>query len=130
MVRVDEVYRCPMMSPGVGCVMALTYRATVDVLAGSENPSQSGRYFGLRAPSINRARSIGAVEHRAAEMMRVTLKTEVSLYVSWTCRSIGKTAHKSHVGRALVPIPKRSTSSRDIDIAVVDSLKALDLNRD
>jgi hypothetical protein len=32
----------------------------------------------------------------------------------------------SHDGRALVPIPKRSTSPRDIDTALMDSLKVLD----
>jgi hypothetical protein len=37
---------------------------------------------------------------------------------------------ESHDGRALVPIPKRSTSPRgDIDAVAVDSLKALDPNR-
>jgi hypothetical protein len=37
---------------------------------------------------------------------------------------------ESHDGRALVPIPKRSASPRgDIDTAVADSLKALDLKR-
>ena len=37
---------------------------------------------------------------------------------------------ESHDGRALVPIPKRSTSPRgDIATLVVDSLKALDLER-
>src|SRR5262249_48781895 len=37
---------------------------------------------------------------------------------------------ESHDGRALVPIPKRSTSPRgDVDIAVADSLKVLDLKR-
>jgi len=37
---------------------------------------------------------------------------------------------ESHDGRALVPIPKRSTSPRgDVYIAVADSLKVLDLKR-
>ena len=37
---------------------------------------------------------------------------------------------ESHDGRALVPIPKRSASPvSDIDIAVADSLKVLDLKR-
>ena len=36
---------------------------------------------------------------------------------------------ESHDGRALVPIPKRSASPRDVDTALVDSLKALDPNR-
>jgi hypothetical protein len=37
---------------------------------------------------------------------------------------------ESHDGRALVPIPKRSTEPvSDIDTAVADSLKVLDLKR-
>jgi len=36
----------------------------------------------------------------------------------------------SHDGRALVPIPKRSAyPASDLDVVVVDSLKALDPNR-
>ena len=45
-VREDEVCRRLMTTPGVGPVVALTYRATVDVPAGSANPSQSGRCLG------------------------------------------------------------------------------------
>ena len=41
-VRNDEVCRRLMTTPGVGPVVALTYRATVDVPARFRNPSQSG----------------------------------------------------------------------------------------
>src|SRR6201990_1559092 len=45
-VRDDEVCRRLMTTPGVGPVVALTYRATVECLPGSGNPSQSGRCLG------------------------------------------------------------------------------------
>ena len=46
-VRDDEVCRRLMTIPGVGPVVSLTYRATVDVPAlGSASPSQSGRCLG------------------------------------------------------------------------------------
>ena len=45
-VRDDAVCRRLMTTPGVGPVVALTYRATVDVPLASENPNQSGRCLG------------------------------------------------------------------------------------
>jgi transposase len=44
-VRDDEVCRRLMTTPGVGPVVALTYRATVGVPARFRNPRQSGRYL-------------------------------------------------------------------------------------
>ena len=58
--------------------------------------------------------------------------------VRWTCHHLtARPTQRSfrlvlepHDGRALAPIPKKSTSPRDdIDTEVVDRLKALDLNR-
>ena len=45
-VRDDEVCRRLMTTPGVGPVVALTYRATVDVPARFRNPRQSGPCLG------------------------------------------------------------------------------------
>ena len=45
LVRDDEVCRRLMTIPGVGPVVSLTYRATVDVPARFRNPSQSGQYL-------------------------------------------------------------------------------------
>jgi transposase len=42
-VRDDDVCRRLMTAPGVDPVVALTYRATVDVPARFRNPRQSGR---------------------------------------------------------------------------------------
>ena len=74
-VRDDEVCRRLMTVPGVGSVVALTYRATVDVPARFRNSKSVGAVFGL-APSkyqsgdINRT---GAVSKCGNEMMRVML---------------------------------------------------------
>ena len=67
-VRNDEVCRRLMTTPGVGPVVALTYRATVDVPARFRKSKSVGAVFGSRVPSINPARSIGAAEYHAAEM--------------------------------------------------------------
>ena len=45
-VRDDEVCRRLMTTPGVGPVVALTYRATVDMPARFQNPRQSGPCLG------------------------------------------------------------------------------------
>ena len=68
-VRDDEVCRRLMTIPGVGPVVALTYRALRSMCRSSfENPSQSEPYLGCaRAPSINRGKLIGAAEYRDAE---------------------------------------------------------------
>ena len=64
-VREDEVCRRLMTTPGVGPVVALTYRATVDVPARFRKSKSVGAVFGL---TINRARSIGAAKYRAVAM--------------------------------------------------------------
>ena len=46
-VRDDEVCRRLMTTPGVGPVVALTYRATVDVPARFRNSKSVGAVFGL-----------------------------------------------------------------------------------
>ena len=46
-VRDDDVCRRLMMVPGVGPVVALTYRATVDVPARFRNSKAVGEVFGL-----------------------------------------------------------------------------------
>ena len=66
-VRDDEVCRRLMTTPGVGAVVALTYRATVDVPARFRKSKAVGAAFGLMCSSINRARSIGTAEYHAAE---------------------------------------------------------------
>jgi transposase len=74
-VRDDEVCRRLMTIPGVGPVVALTYRATVDVPARFKNSKAVGAVFGLtpskyQSGEINRT---GAISHCGDEMMRVML---------------------------------------------------------
>src|SRR3979411_849308 len=74
-VRDDEVCRRLMTVPGVGPVVALTYRATVDVPARFRNSKAVGAAFGLtpskyQSGEINRT---GAISKCGDEMMRVML---------------------------------------------------------
>jgi transposase len=74
-VRDDEVCRRLMTVPGVGPVVALTYRATVDVPARFKNSKAVGAVFGLtpskyQSGEINRT---GAISRCGDEMMRVML---------------------------------------------------------
>src|SRR5258705_10624430 len=74
-VRDDEGCRRLMTGPGVGPVVALTYRATVDVPARFRNSKAVGAVFGLtpskyQSGQINRT---GAVSKCGDEMMRVML---------------------------------------------------------
>jgi transposase len=74
-VRDDEVCRRLMTVPGVGPVVALTYRATVDVPARFRNSKAVGAVFGLtpskyQSGEINRT---GTISKCGDEMMRVML---------------------------------------------------------
>jgi transposase len=74
-VKDDEVCRRLMTIPGVGPVVALTYRATVDVPARFRNSKAVGAAFGLtsakyQSGEINRS---GAISKCGDEMMRVML---------------------------------------------------------
>jgi transposase len=74
-VRDDDVCRRLMTVPGVGPVVALTYRATVDVPARFRNSKAVGAVFGLtpsKYQSDENSRS-GAISRCGDEMMRVML---------------------------------------------------------
>src|SRR5712671_3192184 len=74
-VRNDDVCRRLMTVPGVGPVVALTYRATVDVPARFRNSKAVGTVFGL-TPSKYQSGEIdrtGAISKCGDEMMRVML---------------------------------------------------------
>jgi transposase len=63
-----------MTTPGVGPVVALTYRATFDVPARFRKSKSVGAVFRLTCSKINRARSIGGrISCCGDEMMRVML---------------------------------------------------------
>ena len=74
-VRDDEVCRRLMTTPGVGPVVALTYRATVDVPARFRKSNAVGAVFGLtrskyQSGEIDRS---GRISRCGDEMMRVML---------------------------------------------------------
>src|SRR5712664_2739433 len=82
-VRDDEVCRRLMTVPGVGPVVALTYRATVDVPARFRNSKAVGAVFGLtpskyQSGQINRT---GAISRCGDEMMRVILVCQSSIWL-------------------------------------------------
>jgi len=74
-VRDDDVCRRLMTIPGVGPVVALTFRVTVDVPARFRNSKAVGAVFGLTPPSISRARTTepAAISRCGDEMMRMML---------------------------------------------------------
>jgi len=74
-VQDDEVCRRRMTTPGVGPVVALTYRATVDVLARFRKSKAIGAVFGLtcskyQSGEIDRS---GRISRCGDEMMGVML---------------------------------------------------------
>src|SRR5713101_370344 len=74
-VRDDDVCRRLMTVPGVGPVVALTYRATVDVPARFRNSKAVGAVFGL-TPSKYQSGEVdrtGAISRCGDEMMRMML---------------------------------------------------------
>ena len=74
-VRNDDVCRRLMTIPGVGPVVALTYRATVDVPARFKNSKAVGAVFGL-TPSKYQSGEIdrtGGISRCGDEMMRAML---------------------------------------------------------
>jgi transposase len=74
-VRNDDVCRRLMTIPGVDPVVALTYRATIDVPARFRNSKAVGAVFGL-TPSRYQSGEIsrtGAISKCGDEMMRVML---------------------------------------------------------
>jgi transposase len=74
-VRDDEVCRRLMTVPGVGPVVALTYRATVDVPARFRNSKAVGAVFGLTPSKYQSGEAdwSGRISRCGDEMMRVML---------------------------------------------------------
>jgi transposase len=74
-VRDDDVCRRLMTVPGVGPVVALTYRATVDVPARFRKSKSVGAVFGLTCAKYQSGEidRIGAISRCGDEMMRTLL---------------------------------------------------------
>src|SRR5258708_3302883 len=111
----DEVCRRLMTAPGVGPVVALTYRATVDVPARFRNSKAVGAVFGLtpskyQSGEINRT---GAISKCGDEMMRVMLFEAAQIMLvrttkwSWLKAWAMKIARHRGMKKAIVALARR-----------------------
>ena len=114
-VRDDEVCRRLMTVPGVGPVVALTYRATVDVPARFRNSKSVGAVFGL-TPSRYQSGEIdrtGAISRCGDEMMRVMLYEAAQIMLvrstkwSWLKAWAMKIARHRGMKKAIVALARR-----------------------
>src|SRR5215831_11027530 len=114
-VRDDEVCRRLMTVPGVGPVVALTYRATVDVPARFRHSKSVGAVFGLtpaKDQSGERDRS-GAISRCGDEMMRVMLYEAAQIMLlrsakwSWLKAWAMKIARHRGMKKAIVALARR-----------------------
>jgi len=116
-VRDDEVCRRLMTVPGVGPIVALTYRATVDVPARFRRSKSVGAVFGLtpaRDQSGERDRP-GAISRCGDEMMRSTLYEAAQILLvrssrwSWLKAWAMKIARHRGMKKAIVALARRLT---------------------
>ncbi len=114
-VRDDDVCRRLMTVPGVGPVVALTYRATVDVPARFRNSKAVGAVLGLtpakyQSGEIDRT---GAISRCGDEMMRVMLYEAaqtmllVSTRWSWLKAWAMQIARRRGMKKAIVALARR-----------------------
>jgi len=114
-VRHDDVCRRLMTVPGVGPVVALTYRATVDVPARFRNSKAVGAVFGLtpsryQSGEINRT---GAISRCGDEMMRAMLYEAAHIMLvrltkwSWLKAWAMKIARHRGMKKAIVALARR-----------------------
>jgi transposase len=114
-VRDDEVCRRLMTVPGVGPVVALTFRATVDVPARFRNSKAVGAVLGLtpskyQSGEINRT---GAISHCGDKMMRVMLYEAAQSMLtrtikwSWLKAWAMKIARHRGMKKAIVALARR-----------------------
>src|ERR1700749_1619405 len=114
-VRDDDVCRRLMTVPGVGPVVALTYRATVDVPARFRKSKSVGAVFGLtpaRDQSGERDRP-GAISRCGDQMMRTTLYEAAQVMLlrsakwSWLKAWAMKIARHRGMKKAIVALARR-----------------------
>jgi transposase len=113
-VRDDEVCRRLMTVPGVGPVVALTYRATVDVPARFRNSKAVGAVFGLtcskyQSGEIDRS---GRISRCGDEMMRVMLYEAAQSMLrskkwSWLKAWAMQIARRRGMKKAIVALARR-----------------------
>jgi transposase len=114
-VRDDEVCRRLMTTPGVGPVVALTYRATIDVPERFRNSRAVGAVFGL-TPSRYQSGEIdrtGAISRCGDEMMRVMLYEAAQIMLvrstkwSWLKAWAMQIARRRGMKKAIVALARR-----------------------
>jgi transposase len=114
-VRDDEVCRRLMTVPGVGPVVALTYRVTIDVPARFRNSRAVGAVLGLtpakyQSGEINRT---GAISKCGDDMMRVMLYEAAHIMLtrttkwSWLKAWAMKIARQRGMKKAIVALARR-----------------------
>src|SRR5437660_3887350 len=110
-VRDDAVCRRLMTTPGVGPVVALTYRATVDVPARFRKSKSVGAVFGLtcskyQSGEIDRN---GRISRCGDEMMRVMLyeAAQSMLRSSWLKAWAMQIARRRGMKKAIVALARR-----------------------
>src|SRR5499426_950493 len=114
-VRGDEVCRRLMTIPGVGPVVALTYRVTVDVPARFRKSKAVGAVFGLTPAKYQSGENdrTGAISRCGDEMMRIMLyEAAQSLLVrtatwSWLKAWAMKIARHRGMKKAIVALARR-----------------------
>jgi transposase len=114
-VRDDDVCRRLMTVPGVGPVVALTYRATVDVPARFRNSKAVGAVFGLTPAQHQSGESErpGAISKCGDEMMRVMLYEAAQIMLvrstkwSWLKAWAMKIARHRGMKKAIVALARR-----------------------
>src|SRR5947199_10423383 len=113
-VRDDDVCRRLMTTPGVGPVVALTYRATVDVPARLRKSKSVGAVFGLtcsKSPSGEIDRN-GRISRCGDEMMRVMLYEAAQSMLrskkwSWLKAWAMQIARRRGMKKAIVALARR-----------------------
>jgi transposase len=114
-VRNDEVCRRLMTTPGVGPVVALTYRATIDVPARFRNSRAVGAVMGLtpcKYQSGERDRT-GAISKCGDEMLRVMLYEAAQILLmrstkwSWLKAWAMQIARRRGIKKAIVALARR-----------------------
>jgi len=114
-VRDDEVCRRLMTVPGVGPVVALTFRATIDVPARFRNSKAVGAVLGLTPSKYQSGESdrTGAISRCGDEMMRVMLyEAAQSMLIrskkwSWLKAWAMKIAKRRGMKKAIVALARR-----------------------
>ena len=114
-VRNDEVCRRLMTTPGVGPVVALTYRATIDVPARFRNSRAVGAVMGLTPCKYQSGQSdrTGAISKCGDEMLRVMLYEAAQILLvrstrwSWLKVWAMQIARRRGLKKAVVALARR-----------------------